>query len=78
MPIVLISLAIYIYKVGKGVLRMPIDKEQIIDIFNPNDIKYWCKKFKCDKEDLIDAVLTIGRTPKLVSDFLELNRKKRK
>lgn len=57
---------------------MPFDGERIIDIFDQDDIKYWCKKFKCDKDDLIDAVLTIGRKSKQVNDYLELNRKKRK
>lgn len=53
-------------------------EDVLINVFDINDLKYWCRKFKCDKDDLINAVLTVGKSASIVSDYLELNRKKRK
>jgi hypothetical protein len=53
-------------------------KEQLIDIGNKKDIDIWCTKFNCEDTDLIKAVLNIGPLAARVSDYLELNRKKKK
>lgn len=48
-----------------------------VNIDHDREISYWCAKLKCEPEDLIHAVLKIGRSAKMVDDFLFLNRKKK-
>ena len=48
-----------------------------INIQHPHEIDGWCSLLQCDKEDLINAVLKIGNSAKMVDDFLILNRRKK-
>lgn len=47
-----------------------------IDISNKASIKQWSETLCCDEKDLVNAVLVIGNSAKIVNDFLILNRKK--
>lgn len=47
-----------------------------IELNNLQEIKKWCEQLNCCEEDLIDAVLKVGSSAKMVNVFLELNRKK--
>jgi hypothetical protein len=48
-----------------------------IDIFDKEEIEYWCGKLNCEKKELIDAVLTSGRTVKQVKAFLTTKTRNR-
>lgn len=52
--------------------------EPIINIFNKKEIEKWCLEWNCEKEVLINAVLTSGKSVKKVREFLKLKAKKRK
>jgi hypothetical protein len=51
-------------------------RSQRIDIDHAQQVDYWCTTLNCGRSDLIDAVRKIGRSAKMVDDFLFLNRKK--
>lgn len=51
-------------------------KRENIDISNKKTLAEWCEKLCCTEKDLIEAVLTIGNSAKIVDAFLYLNRKK--
>jgi hypothetical protein len=40
-------------------------------------VSYWCNLFNCEKEDLLQAMYTIGNLYAQVDSFLILNRKKK-
>ena len=48
--------------------------QKTIDIFNKEEIEYWCDKFRCEKKDLINAVLSSGKTVRKVKEFLRKNK----
>lgn len=50
--------------------------KETIELNNSKQIEKWCLELNCNKEDLIDAVLKVGSSAKMVNVFLELNRKK--
>ena len=51
-------------------------KEFQIDISMPDQLAYWSEKLCCRQDDLVEAVLKIGNSARMVDDFLILNRKK--
>ena len=52
--------------------------EKTIDIFNKEEIEYWCDKLNCEKKILLNAILTAGKSVKEVKRFLNLSKKKKK
>lgn len=49
---------------------------QKINLHSDENIRYWCRELNCNQDDLIQSVLRIGNSAKMVDDFLILNRKK--
>lgn len=47
-----------------------------IDINNVEELKRWRKLLCCKEEDLVQAVLIIGNSAKMVDMYLYLNQKK--
>lgn len=47
-----------------------------ININENREIVYWSYVLQCEQNDLINAVLKIGTSAKMVDDFLILNRLK--
>jgi hypothetical protein len=47
-----------------------------IDINDPNEVNYWCKKFKCTVQELKDAVRSAGKSAGEVEKYLKKNRAK--
>lgn len=45
-----------------------------IDINDPNEVSYWCKKFKCTERELRDAVRNAGKSADEVEKYLKKNR----
>jgi succinate dehydrogenase flavin-adding protein (antitoxin of CptAB toxin-antitoxin module) len=54
---------------------MKFDNERI-DISKKEELKRWSKLLRCQERDLVQAVLSIGSSVKMVDTFLYLNRKK--
>lgn len=47
-----------------------------ISIQSDQDINYWCAQLGCNQEDLVQSIMRIGNSAKMVDDFLILNRRK--
>ncbi|MBL0331090.1 MAG: DUF3606 domain-containing protein [Bacteroidetes bacterium] len=47
-----------------------------IDISKKEELQRWSKVLSCREDDLVQAVLSIGNSVKMVDTFLCLNRKK--
>ncbi len=51
-------------------------KNGMIDISNHEELKQWTEILCCKEKDLVEAVMVIGNSAKMVDSFLYLNRKK--
>ena len=51
-------------------------RNQHINIAEAQELMYWSRMLQCDQRDIIDAVMKIGTSAKMVDDFLILNRRK--
>lgn len=45
-----------------------------INLSEESSLLYWCKKFECEKEDLLKAINKVGNEAALVDCYLYLNR----
>lgn len=48
-----------------------------ISLNSDQEMNYWCEQLECTQEDLIQSVIRIGNSAKMVDDFLILNRRKK-
>lgn len=48
-----------------------------VSIHSDQDLHYWCEVLQCDQQDLIQSVIRIGNSAKMVDDYLILNRRKK-
>lgn len=48
-----------------------------VSIHSDQELNYWCEMLECSQEDLIQSVIRIGNSAKMVDDFLILNRRKK-
>ena len=44
-----------------------------IDIFDEEDLKFWCKRFKCTEDSLMAAVNVVGTSSDKVKEYLNEN-----
>lgn len=51
-------------------------RDQHININENREVVYWSYVLQCEQTDLINAVLKIGTSAKMVDDYLFLNRQK--
>lgn len=51
-------------------------RDKQINISEKREVLYWADTLRCQQNDLINAVLKIGTSAKMVDDFLILNRQK--
>lgn len=51
-------------------------ENKTINIFDKDDMANWCILFDCEKEKLIEAILTVGSSAKKVHEFLKVDKKK--
>lgn len=51
-------------------------RDKHINISEAREVVYWAYVLQCEQEDLINAVMKIGTSAKMVDDFLFLNRLK--
>jgi hypothetical protein len=51
-------------------------RDKQINISEKREVIYWADTLQCQENDLINAVLKIGPSAKMVDDFLILNRQK--
>lgn len=48
-----------------------------VSIHSDQDLNYWCELLQCNQDDLIQSVIRIGNSAKMVDDYLILNRRKK-
>jgi hypothetical protein len=48
--------------------------QELIDVFDNGNLKEWCLKLHCERNELITAVLNAGKHPKQVKDFLKAKK----
>ena len=51
-------------------------RDQHININESRELAYWSYVLQCEQQDLVNAVMKIGTSAKMVDDFLYLNRRK--
>lgn len=51
--------------------------DERINVFDNDDLKKWCTTFNCERDALITAALSAGRSPKHVESFFRIKKKKR-
>lgn len=51
-------------------------RDKHININESHELAYWSNVLQCDRNDIINAVMKIGTSAKMVDDFLILNRRK--
>ncbi len=44
--------------------------KKTIDIFNKEEIEYWCKKLDCEKGELFETIFEVGKSVKDVKNFI--------
>ena len=54
------------------------DSGKHINITDREERRMWAMKIGCEEKDLIDAVMVVGSSVRVVDDYLFLNRKKLK
>lgn len=47
-----------------------------IDVCNPDEVSYWCERFNCTEDELINAVNAKGTKPLTVSLAIDAGRLK--
>lgn len=51
-------------------------RDKHININESHELVYWSEVLQCDQNDIVNAVMKIGTSAKMVDDFLILNRRK--
>lgn len=46
----------------------------VVNVDDDGELRYWCAKFGCTREQLLDAVKTTGRSTYAVDNFLKAGR----
>ncbi|AKA70176.1 DUF3606 domain-containing protein [Clostridium scatologenes] len=54
-------------------IKEPLDGKRI-NIHEPYEVNYWCKKFGCTKKELEEAVAAVGTSSKKVEEHLKNNK----
>ena len=47
-----------------------VDSGARVNIYDVSDVKRWCEKFGCTKQQLWDAVATVGTSAEAVRNYL--------
>ena len=55
--------------------KKPQDANRV-SITDPNEVRYWCDKFDCTKEQLEEAVCRVGDSADAVEDEIRRIKKK--
>lgn len=48
---------------------------KLISIEDPDEVRYWCRRFRCTKNELAYAVYSCGNSSRLVRGFIREMRK---
>lgn len=51
-------------------IRHPLDGK-LIDVNDPNEVRYWCEIFKIDKINLIYLVGKLGNSAKKIKEHID-------
>ena len=53
------------------------NEKDILDVFDEAQINYCIEKFKCNKEDLLEAAMKIGNKMTCLELYLQMNNRER-